>query len=492
MQFPQLNAVPRALGCCPRLRVKQHASEPSWPARRARMDRLARRVLSPATIGGRRRVLISGSHHRRSLGCDSSTRAASVFLLALAPIPARAQSTFIVRDVRLFDGERVTEHRSVVVRDGVIAQVGDAQLAVPAGAHGRRREGTHPAARLDRRARPSLRRHRGRPAPVARARRDDRSRHVERRRAVRADQGAPRRRRARRRRRAHRGHRRDRARRSSVADGRRRLPDDHRPGRRAGVRRRADRRGVGLHQDHLRRSVVDGPEAADARQAHAEGAHRRGACARQARRRARPDRVAGARRDRGGRGRAGASLRRRPPCRRISRGSRRRTTCSSTPTLTALYGDCGEAIGARIANDSLLRPYIRPAMRRQAAMSFPPTKGASCEGTREAVRQLVRAGVPILAGTDAPGPGSTYGASVHGELELLVGAGLTPVQALTAATSAPARAFRLADRGMIAPGKRADLVLVDGDPTTDIARRGGSCRCGRRECAVERVRYPEQ
>jgi imidazolonepropionase-like amidohydrolase len=139
-----------------------------------------------------------------------------------------------------------------------------------------------------------------------------------------------------------------------------------------------------------------------------------------------------------------------------------------TPTLTVLYSDCGQPSGPRIGNDSLLRPYIRPAMRKQATMAFPPTKGASCEGTREAVRQLVRAGVPVLTGTDAPSPGQSYGASVHGELELLVGAGLTPVQALTAATSAPAHAFRLTDRGVIAPGKRADLVLVDGDPTRDI------------------------
>ena len=45
---------------------------------------------------------------------------------------------------------------------------------------------------------------------------------------------------------------------------------------------------------------------------------------------------------------------------------------------------------------------------------------------------------------------------------------MTPLQALAAATSAPARAFRLTDRGCIRPGMRADLLLVEGDPTQDI------------------------
>ena len=74
----------------------------------------------------------------------------------------------------------------------------------------------------------------------------------------------------------------------------------------------------------------------------------------------------------------------------------------------------------------------------------------------------------IVAGTDAPNPGTTYGASLHGELEMYVEDGLTPVEALTAATSAPAQAFHISDRGRIAPGLRADLLLVNGHPDEDI------------------------
>jgi hypothetical protein len=74
----------------------------------------------------------------------------------------------------------------------------------------------------------------------------------------------------------------------------------------------------------------------------------------------------------------------------------------------------------------------------------------------------------VLAGTDAPNPGTAYGASLHQELELLVQSGLTPTEALSAATELPAKVFGLADRGRIAKGLRADLLLVEGNPTADI------------------------
>jgi imidazolonepropionase-like amidohydrolase len=51
---------------------------------------------------------------------------------------------------------------------------------------------------------------------------------------------------------------------------------------------------------------------------------------------------------------------------------------------------------------------------------------------------------------------------------LMVRVGLTPVQALAAATSIPAHTFRLSDRGYVRAGFRADLVLLEGDPTSDI------------------------
>lgn len=81
------------------------------------------------------------------------------------------------------------------------------------------------------------------------------------------------------------------------------------------------------------------------------------------------------------------------------------------------------------------------------------------------VGQMYRAGVPLLAGTDA-----LTGFTVHSELELYVQAGLTPAQALQVATLNGAKYSRLENsRGQIKPGYVADLVLVDGDPTVNIA-----------------------
>lgn len=108
-------------------------------------------------------------------------------------------------------------------------------------------------------------------------------------------------------------------------------------------------------------------------------------------------------------------------------------------------------------------------MMREAAK----LRGANYDNARDSVTALHRAGVPILLGTDAHPPMGpitiTHGEAVHEELALLVEAGLTPTEALTAATARTADRFRLTDRGRIAEGKRADLILVDGDPTEDIS-----------------------
>jgi imidazolonepropionase-like amidohydrolase len=85
------------------------------------------------------------------------------------------------------------------------------------------------------------------------------------------------------------------------------------------------------------------------------------------------------------------------------------------------------------------------------------------------VGEMNRAGLPILAGTDTAAGVRVYpGFSLHEELELLVRAGLTPMEALQAATRNAGKYLGMGDTGTIEKGKRADLVLLDADPLVDI------------------------
>ncbi len=140
------------------------------------------------------------------------------------------------------------------------------------------------------------------------------------------------------------------------------------------------------------------------------------------------------------------------------------------PTLSVLKSGCGTPSGESLITDPDVGPYLTESASVNLKQSFRQRPGEHCDydAAPASIRLLQAAGVPILAGTDAPNLGTAFGASLHRELELLVEAGITPQDALVAATSAPARAFHLDDRGRIAPGLRADLLLVRGDPTSDI------------------------
>jgi imidazolonepropionase-like amidohydrolase len=89
--------------------------------------------------------------------------------------------------------------------------------------------------------------------------------------------------------------------------------------------------------------------------------------------------------------------------------------------------------------------------------------------TQKGLRLAQSLGVQLPAGTDVVAPYTFPGFSLHEELQLLVQAGLTPLQALRAATSNPARFFGMKSVGAISPGMKANMVLLDADPTVDIA-----------------------
>lgn len=157
------------------------------------------------------------------------------------------------------------------------------------------------------------------------------------------------------------------------------------------------------------------------------------------------------------------------------------------PTLAVIAGIAGEDEG--VSEDSRLAPWLSSGQRQTLAARFPRgPRAALSRNARESVRRLHAAGVTILAGTDAPNPATAHGASIHDELVRLVDAGLGPREALSAATAKPADAFALEDRGRIAPGLRADLLLIEGDPTRDIRATRAIVGIWKNGHRVERVK----
>jgi len=145
-------------------------------------------------------------------------------------------------------------------------------------------------------------------------------------------------------------------------------------------------------------------------------------------------------------------------------------------TLSIMAAFDGASLGPALADDARLAPFVTQAQRAELTNPAPDQSHPMAPYLARFrlamalanVQRLHAGGVTVLAGDDASNLGA-HGVTMHGELTLLTRAGLTPAEALHAATRAPADVFGLADRGRIAPGARADLVLVDGDPLLDIA-----------------------
>ncbi len=147
------------------------------------------------------------------------------------------------------------------------------------------------------------------------------------------------------------------------------------------------------------------------------------------------------------------------------------------PTLTITY-PIGLLPDTILGSDSTDRYRSKGLQRLQRMMMELPTNvpvAAAPVGRRifakriELVGILHRAGIPLMTGTDAPGKNALGGFSLHDELAFFVEAGLSPMDALRSATFEPARYLDALDSlGTIAPGKVADLVLLDANPLVAI------------------------
>ncbi len=162
------------------------------------------------------------------------------------------------------------------------------------------------------------------------------------------------------------------------------------------------------------------------------------------------------------------------------------------PTLTVIESTTGVASGVSLTQDAAFEQRLTTREISSLKQTFPNGSSSLLKTAASNLLALHQAGVPVLAGTDAPNPGTSYGVSMHRELELLVQAGLSPLEALRAATETPALAFGLEDRGRIAPGLLADLILVEGRPDEDILDTRSIANLWRRGREVSRPPAAQQ
>jgi len=142
------------------------------------------------------------------------------------------------------------------------------------------------------------------------------------------------------------------------------------------------------------------------------------------------------------------------------------------PTVGIFEGMFVDRPGKMSVSFAKIGDRLPPQVRRGLFAGGLPVPEGKDERYRESAKALLRmikllydAGVPIVAGTD-----SLAGFALHRELELYVEAGIPPAEVLKIATIGAARVMkRDADLGSIAPGKLADLILVDGNPAEQIS-----------------------
>ncbi|UNI21213.1 hypothetical protein JDV02_007223 [Purpureocillium takamizusanense] len=159
----------------------------------------------------------------------------------------------------------------------------------------------------------------------------------------------------------------------------------------------------------------------------------------------------------------------------------------SIPTLAMMASICSP-----LPWSAILRVLLHPSLLLTVLKSRRFFAGAeSYENSVASVQQLHRAGVKILVGTDSNEEEDSpftipHGESIHREMELLVEAGLAITDVLRGVTVLPAECFGLKNRGVIEPGRRADLVLLKENPLENIraTRQIERVWCG----GIERVR----
>jgi imidazolonepropionase-like amidohydrolase len=162
-------------------------------------------------------------------------------------------------------------------------------------------------------------------------------------------------------------------------------------------------------------------------------------------------------------------------------GAIKRSGAIVIPTLSVLDGYADVFLGRSPAGRYPL-DCVDSATRRKLETVLPDTfltngkafwtgpTGKALRATGfENLERLYAAGIPMAMGTDAGNPGTAHGPSIYAEMEAMQQAGMSPADVFASATIVAARAMAMDSAiGSVEPGKRADLVVFDADPTADI------------------------
>lgn len=153
--------------------------------------------------------------------------------------------------------------------------------------------------------------------------------------------------------------------------------------------------------------------------------------------------------------------------------------CSPTLALCGSQTGEGEELQRRFTNDPFAqRMLLNKSVGRPVGFAISQRPKSSVVHAYRSVKALHAAGVPLLVGTDAAGReiGTAYGLGVHMEMHLLATEiGMAPAEVLRSATSLTADRYGFNDRGRIEVGRKADLVLMNGDVLAALADPNSLC-----------------
>ena len=160
------------------------------------------------------------------------------------------------------------------------------------------------------------------------------------------------------------------------------------------------------------------------------------------------------------------------------------------PTLSVLAAVSQQPVGTLLLDEPTIKPFLSRQQAQQLKASFPDfgISNGALQIAYNNVNKLAAAGIPILAGTDAPNPSTTHGASIHGELRLLVEAGLSNEQAIHSVTGAASKVLPIGSRGTLNVGSMASMILIDGNPFQRIQDSGNITKIWKNGQPITRTR----